>query len=131
MPKTSTTRSSEISDIRPSRAGHRSSLLDVEILLPEQVETSRGIRDSAEISLLWAIFCDGIQTYCREVLRSSTDSLAYREVHRWIFRSHSNAVTSFASLCDLFAIDTRKLRLALTRFREHPSEALLGTLDRT
>jgi len=131
MPKTSTTRSSDISGISPSRAGHRSSLLDVEILLPEQVETSRGIRDSAEISLLWAIFCDGIQTYCREVLRSSTDSLAYREVHRWIFRSHSDAVTSFASLCDLFAIDTRKLRLALTRFREHPSEALLGTLDRT
>lgn len=29
------------------------------ILLPEQVETSRSIRDSAEISLLWAIFCDG------------------------------------------------------------------------
>ena len=72
----------------------------------------------------------GVRTYCREVLRPSTANLAYREVYRWIFRSDSHAVTSFTSLCELFAIDARMLRRALTQFREQPTEALLRPLGR-
>ncbi|HSD09675.1 MAG TPA: hypothetical protein VLF14_01730 [Candidatus Binatia bacterium] len=112
-------------------AGDRdpNSLLQVDFILPEQLENDAVANRTGEFGLLWAVFTDGIQTYCREILRGSTTSLAYREVERWIFRPNSDAVTSFSSLCELFGIDARRMRRALIRFRENPSEGILNLLS--
>lgn len=87
----------------------------------------RGVAGRAdEFGLLWAIFSDGIRRYCEEVVQGSTNTFAYREVQRWIFRESSDAVTSFSTLCELFGIDARPMRRALLRFREHPSREILN-----
>jgi DNA-binding response OmpR family regulator len=73
-----------------------------------------------ELGLLWAIFDDGIQTYCREVVQGTISTLEYREVERWVFRSGDDAVTSFGSLCDLFGIDPKRMRGLLLKLRDRP-----------
>lgn len=104
------------------------SLTDAEFILSSQLERSGVANRTGEFCLLWAVFTDGIHTYCREVVRGPTGSLAYREVERWIFRPSSDAITSFSSLCELFGLDPRRLRRALVRFREHPSLELIEIL---
>jgi hypothetical protein len=105
------------------------SLLEVDLILPEQLEGGGMANRTGEFGLLWAVFTDGIQAYCAEILRGSTTSLTYREVERWIFRPNSDAITSFSSLCELFGIDPRRMRRALICFREHPSEGILNLLS--
>lgn len=113
-------------------AGHGawdpSSLLESDIILPEQLEDGSVAGRTGEFGLLWAVYTDGIQTYCREVLYGNITSLSYREVERWIFRPNSDAITSFSTLCELFGIDPRRMRRALIRFREQPSEGILNLL---
>ena len=104
------------------------SLLDADFILPEQLEGGSVANRTGEFGLLWAVFTDGVQAYCREILSGSTTSLTYREVERWIFRPNSDAITSFSSLCELFGIDARRMRRALICFREHPSEGILNLL---
>jgi len=104
------------------------SLIEADIILPEQLQGGSVAARTGEFGLLWAVFTDGVQTYCREVLSGSTTSLTYREVERWIFRPNSDAITSFSSLCELFGIDARRMRRALIRFREQPSEGILNLL---
>ena len=103
-------------------------MIEADFILPCQLEGGSVAGRTGEFGLLWAVFTDGIQSYCREVLRGSTDSLTYREVHRWIFRPNSDAITSFSNLCELFSIDPRKMRRALLRFHEHPNEGILNLL---
>ena len=74
-----------------------------------------------ELGLLWAIFDDGIQTYCQEVVQGTTATLEYREVERWVFRSGDDAVTSFGSLCDLFGFDPKRMRGILLQLRDQPN----------
>jgi hypothetical protein len=105
------------------------SLVEPDFILPTQLQSKSIAARAGEFGLLWAVFTDGIQSYCREVLCGSTESLAYREVHRWIFRPNSDAITSFSNLCELFAIDPRKMRRALVRFQEHPNAELLSLLS--
>ena len=84
----------------------------------------------AELGLLWAILDDGIQTYCREVLRGSTTSLDYREAERWIFRGDAEAVTSFTNLCEIFGIDPSRMRAALRELRDQRDETVVKRLMR-
>ncbi|MGH7897767.1 MAG: hypothetical protein ACREQQ_07435 [Candidatus Binatia bacterium] len=104
------------------------SLLEPDFILPEQLGAASAVARNGEFALLWAVFADGIQSYCREVLRGATEGLAYREVERWIFRPNSDALTSFSSLCELFGIDPRRLRRALLHFRENPDRGVLQIL---
>ena len=101
-------------------------LFEPDLVLPEQFGRGSALGRSGEFGLLWKVFTDGIETYCREILRGSTSDRAYREVECWIFRSNSDAITSFATLCELFGIDGRRMRRALIRFRDHPSEGILN-----
>ncbi len=104
-------------------------VLEPDTLLPEQMDETTAASRNGEFALLWAVFTDGVRTYCREVLRGGGNSLACREVERWIFRPNSDALTSFSNLCELFGIDPRRLRRALLRFREHPSQQILEILS--
>lgn len=106
-----------------------SSLIQSDFILPSQSQDDRVASRTGEFGLLWAVFSDGVQTYCREILRGSTASLTYREAERWIVRPNSDAITSFSSLCELFAIDVRRMRRALLRFRDQPSEGVLNLLS--
>ena len=103
-------------------------MLESDVILPEQLQNGSVAGRTGEFGLLWAVYTDGIQTYCREVLYGNITSLAYREVERWIFRPNSDAITSFSTLCELFGIDARRMRRALIRFREQPSEGILNLL---
>ncbi|MGH7819384.1 MAG: hypothetical protein ACREQ9_06410, partial [Candidatus Binatia bacterium] len=103
-------------------------LLEPDFILPEQLYEHSNANRTGEFGLLWAVFVDGIQTYCREVLRGATRGLAYREVERWIFRPDSDALTSFSNLCELFGIDPRRMRRGLLRFRENPDAKVLDIL---
>ena len=105
------------------------SRIEPDFILPSQLQSASIAARTGEFGLLWAVFTDGIQSYCREVLRGSTESLTYREMHRWIFRPNSDAITSFSNLCELFGIDPRKMRRALLRFQEHPNAELLSLLS--
>lgn len=105
------------------------SLIQADFILPSQLEGDSVANRAGEFGLLWAVFTDGVQTYCREILRGSTTSLTYREVERWIFRPNSDAITSFSSLCELFGTDVRRMRRALICFREQPSEGILNLLS--
>ena len=97
------------------------SLLEPEIVVPAQLDRESVSRRQGEIGLLWAVFLDGITTYCREVTRGALTSLAYREAHQWIFRPDSDALTSFSTLCTIFQVDPRRLRRRLMRLREEPN----------
>ena len=118
-----------MSGVSSGKDWNPNSLLEVDLILPEQLEGGSLADRTGEFGLLWAVFADGIQAYCAEILRGSTTSLTYREVERWIFRPNSDAITSFSSLCELFGIDARRMRRALIRFREHPSEGILNLLS--
>jgi hypothetical protein len=118
-----------MSGVSSGKDWNPNSLLEVDLILPEQLEGGSLADRTGEFGLLWAVFTDGIQAYCAEILRGSTTSLTYREVERWIFRPNSDAITSFSSLCELFGIDARRMRRALIRFREHPSEGILNLLS--
>lgn len=119
----------QVTEKSPGPAWDPTSLIEAEFILPSQLEGSSVACRTGEFSLLWAVFTDGVYCYCREVLRGTTDSLAYREVERWIFRPNSDAITSFSSLCELFGIDVRRMRRALMRFRECPSTRILSILN--
>lgn len=105
-------------------------LLEPDLVLPEQLCGKSAANLTGEFGLLWAVFVDGIQTYCREVLRGALTGLTYREVDRWIFRPDSDAVTSFSNLCELFDIDPRRLRRGLMHFRAHPDRKILEMFGR-
>lgn len=100
------------------------SMLEPDSLLPSQFHTDSLERLSGARGLLWAVFLDGIQTYCQAVSRRETHTLEYREANRWIFRPDSDAITSFTALCALFQIDPRRLRRRLLDYRETPSGTL-------
>jgi len=106
------------------------SLIEADFILPEQLGGTSAALRTGEFSLLWAVFSDGIQSYCRQVLRGGTRSLTYREVEQWIFRPSSDAITSFSSLCELFGIDPRRMRRALLHFRENPQQGILELFTR-
>jgi hypothetical protein len=108
------------------REGNPHSSIGDDCVLPDQLR-GRGVGSrGGEFGLLWAVFSDGIRTYCEAVLDGSTSSFTYREVHCWIFREGSEeGITSFAGLCELFGLDPRSMRRALLRFREHPSAEVL------
>ncbi len=118
-----------MSGVGSGRGWNPNSLLEADFILPEQLKVSGVANRTGEFSLLWAVFTDGIQAYCAEILRGSTTSLTFREVERWIFRPNSDAITAFSNLCELFEIDARRMRRALIRFREHPSEGILNLLS--
>ena len=93
-------------------------MIQPDILLPEQYESSTDERPRGAAGLLWAVFADGIRAFCSAVVHGTTHSLDYREAERWIFRPDSEALTSFSNLCGLFDVEPRKLRRKLLQFRE-------------
>jgi hypothetical protein len=70
-------------------------------------------------ALLWAIFESGIESYCRATETGAIHGPEFRETERWVFSSGSG-LTAFSTLCDIFEIDMRTLRLKLMDFRETP-----------
>ncbi|MGH7805511.1 MAG: response regulator transcription factor, partial [Candidatus Binatia bacterium] len=92
---------------------------------------TRPSSEDGELGLLWAVFDDGIQTYCRELQNGRMSSLDYREVEWWIFHSRGDALTSFGNLCELFAIDPRGIRRALAALRDRPDDEIMGRLVRS
>ncbi|MEA2623998.1 MAG: hypothetical protein QOD06_43 [Candidatus Binatota bacterium] len=116
----------------PSRSGaaawDTSSLMTPETVLPDQYQEKPDPRRAGEVGLLWAIFVDGVRIYCREIIRGTISSPDYREAERWVFRS-GNGLTSFATLCSVFEIDSRRLRRQLLEFRDRPQVGLTELLE--
>lgn len=108
-------------DPSPASGWNARSLIEPDLILPEQHFEARSREKTGEVGLLWAVFIDGIRAFCGAILTNARGDLAYREAERWIFRPDSGAPTSFATLCTLFDIDARELRRRLWSFRERPT----------
>jgi hypothetical protein len=96
-------------------------LFEEEVILPEQLVPDPLSRHGAELSLLWAVFVDGIQTYRRTVQHGLTAGIEFLEAERWIFGPETASVTSFGNLCAIFDVDPARVRGALRRFRSEVS----------
>lgn len=107
------------------------SLFEPELVLPEQLESHcHPNRHSGAFRLLWAVFLDGVQTYCRLILGNATHAPSFREAEDWILDDEAVALTSFVNLCQLFNIDPLELREALLEFRRNPRQGVLEGLVR-
>ncbi|MGH7819797.1 MAG: hypothetical protein ACREQ9_08490 [Candidatus Binatia bacterium] len=94
------------------------------------LETERPFPRHGAEALLWRVFIDGIESYCRAILSGATNGLQYRESEVWIFSSHlDGGLTSFTNLCVLFNVDPRRLRRGLLRFRENPRADIVALLQ--
>ena len=76
-------------------------------------------------ALLRELLVDAIRVYCRGIALDGTWSPEYREAKRWIFDQKSRSFTSFATLCEVFAINAGELRRRLRRFPFEPDPRLL------
>jgi hypothetical protein len=97
----------------------------------EEPTSELSANPTAGVELLWAVFRDGLETYCREIQRGATHSADYREARWWIFAPDSSALTSFSNLCIIFDFDPRRLRFELLHFRNDRHSDLPTMLSRS
>jgi len=90
-------------------------LFGPEFVLPEEFYGSEDpSRLSGERALMWAVFADGVETYRRNAVQSTSRKReAFREVERWVLADDWEWACSFVNLCEMFGFDPRAVREAL------------------
>lgn len=96
-------------------AGYAS--LEPDFILPEQFFYEQQPHWSGEMSLLWAVFSDGIETFRKEVQLGRERSEAFAEALRWIEACDPESIFSFDRLCELFRLTPAKVRKSLLVWR--------------
>ncbi|MBI2964102.1 MAG: hypothetical protein HYY35_10140 [Deltaproteobacteria bacterium] len=91
--------------------------LEPDFILPEQFFYEQQPRWSAEMSLLWAVFSDGIETFRKEVQLGRERGEAFTEALCWIETSDQESIFSFDRLCELFRLTPAKVRKSLLAWR--------------
>lgn len=99
--------------------------LESDLILPEQFFPQQEPAWSGELSLLWTVFIDGIETFRKEVLRGTETSEAFVETLDWVRETGSDSVFGFDSLCETFGLEPGWVRTALLAWRDrhHLSDA--------
>src|ERR1041384_1355285 len=87
--------------------------LEPDFILPEQFFPEQQPNWSGELSLLWTVFIDGIETFKKEVSLGNENSEVYLETIDWIQVRDNDSIFSFESLCETFAFDADWVRRAL------------------
>jgi hypothetical protein len=91
--------------------------LEPDTVLPEQFFAEQQPNWSGELSLLWTVFIDGIETFKKEVVLGNEGSEAYLETIEWLQVRGSDSIFSFESLCETFGFDPGWVRRALVAWR--------------
>jgi hypothetical protein len=92
--------------------------LEPDFVLPEQFFPEQQPNWSGELSLLWTVFSDGIETFRKEVLLGRERSEAYTETLEWIELTGQESIFSFDRLCELFQLNPVKVRCSLLTWRD-------------
>ena len=100
--------------------------LESDLILPEQFFPEQEPNWSGELTLLWTVFVDGVESFRKEVLRGTETSEVFVETMDWICEHGSDSVFSFESLCETFGLDGEWTRTALLtwRDRQHLAESI-------
>ncbi len=92
--------------------------LDPDSILPEQFFAEREPNWTGEMTLLWAVFSDGLETFRKEVLLGTERSEAYIETLEWIRASGRDSIFCFESLCEIFRLNPGFVRRSLYEWRD-------------
>jgi hypothetical protein len=92
--------------------------LEPDLVLPEQFFPEQQPNWSGELSLLWTVFSDGIETFRKEVLLGRERSEAFIETVEWIEVTGQESIFSFDRLCELFQLNPAKVRSSLFAWRD-------------
>jgi hypothetical protein len=92
--------------------------LEPDFVLPEQFYAEHQPNWSGEISLLWTVFSDGIESFRKEVLLGRERGEVYLETLQWIEAANLESIFSFDRLSELFNMNPTKVRKSLYSWRE-------------
>ena len=82
--------------------------LEPDFILPEQFFPEQQPNWSGELSLLWTVFSDGIETFRKEILLGREHGEVYLETLEWIQATGLEAIFSFDRLCSSRAKASRR-----------------------
>ncbi|MGH7818244.1 MAG: hypothetical protein ACREQ9_00575 [Candidatus Binatia bacterium] len=91
--------------------------LEPDTVLPEQFFAEQQPNWTGELSLMWTVFTDGIETFRKEVLNGNEGSEVYLETIEWIQLRSSDSVFGFESLCETFGLNPEFVRRSLFAWR--------------
>src|ERR1051325_5757219 len=92
--------------------------LEPDFILPEQFFAEQSPNWSGEMSLLWTVFSDGIETFRKEVLLGRERSEAFVETLAWMQVTGDESIFAFERLCELFRVNPTNVRRTLLEWRE-------------
>jgi hypothetical protein len=92
--------------------------LEPDSILPEQFFPEQQPTWSGEMSLLWTVFSDGLESFRKEVSLGNEQSEAYLETIDWIHETGQDRVFSFENLCEVFGLNPTWVRNSLHDWRE-------------
>jgi hypothetical protein len=105
--------------------------LESDLILPEQFFPEQEPAWSGELTLLWTVFIDGIESFRKEILRGTENSEEFVETFDWVCERGSDRVFSFDSLCETFGLDGDWVRRALLTWRDRQHAAAAAALPRS
>ena len=97
--------------------------LEPDFILPEQFFAEQAPNWSGELSLLWTVFSDGIETFRKEVLLGRERSEAFVETLAWMQVTGDESIFAFERLCELFRVNPTNVRRTLLEWRERQHTA--------
>ncbi len=92
--------------------------LDPDFILPEQFFPDQQPNWSGEISLLWTVFSDGIETFRKEVNLGREHGEIFVETLAWVRTTGDESIFAFDRLCELFQLNPTRVRLSLLDWRD-------------
>lgn len=92
--------------------------LEPDVILPDQFFPEQQPNWSGELSLLWTVFTDGIETFRKEVLTNNEGSEIFRETADWIEVRGGESIFSFDNLCETFGLDPSWVRRSIRAWRD-------------
>ena len=93
-------------------------ILDPDTILPEQFFPELQPNWTGEMTLLWTVFSDGLESFRKEVLLGTERSESYLETLDWIRVRGRDSIFSFESLCEIFRLDPGFVRRSLFEWRD-------------
>lgn len=92
--------------------------LDPDTILPEQFFAEQQPQWSGELSLLWTVFTDGIESFQKDVLNGKEEGEVFLETLEWVGRHDHDSIFGFESLCETFGLEPDWVRRSLFDWRE-------------
>ncbi len=101
--------------------------LEPDLVVPEQFFAEQQPNWSGELSLLWTVFADGIETFRKEVILGREQGEIYLETLEWVEATGLESIFSFDRLCELFNLNPVKVRRSLLTWRDQQRSLAAGS----